>query len=693
MRFRLGKKLGDTLVEVTIAIGIFSMVAVAVVSVVSSSTSGAQSALETTIAREEIDAQAEALRFIQNLDLSDTATERGTKIWKKIASLAVDPTDSSLIYSPDSCASLYNNNRLKNDKAFIINTRKLRDGSADDIIVRNDDTNGSKFMQATTYPRIIYGSDSEQLYSQNYGTSLKSIEGIFIIAVKDNNATNVVAGADVEKRSAFYDFYIRTCWYGASANTPTTISTVVRLYNPNIDIGDPTIATEAFGDDITFDPNDGLEADEIATGSMAKQHIASGLTSKLSQNKFDRYYYEFNGWCKELKKGNQNECKNGTKLYADKDFYTADGPIDQNRNITLYATWKEIRLVTIQFNSNGGSCNHESIDVPLGRATNEIYEKTCSRDNHDFLGWKDKWGVMVDKDHQTYTVNPTNVGELKKITLTAQWKEKDKNVITFNCGKDADGNNVSSKNITQTIYNGSPQNLTSYSAACNTPANHTFKQWDNDTKVCNAKPTSFKEGAEYSYNSTCKTSGRTLTAQWERNLEPTLTAVVGKAELKKNEQGQETEEVICTSEIQTGAEQFVSGKVYSHTFRQGTSDSGEGTAEDTEKKFTISLNGYSSASLEIGYIYRDQSPGNLNQGWGFYDKTEWGGKGYKVSCWPVKGGGTECNYDHSSWGPDSNTFSITKSESHTLKTKVQTNDHSWARSCIVVKDLTLKLGN
>jgi type II secretory pathway pseudopilin PulG len=58
-------KRGDTLIEVTLAVGIFSMIAVAVVATMSSGTTNAQTALETTLARAEIDAQAEALRFIQ----------------------------------------------------------------------------------------------------------------------------------------------------------------------------------------------------------------------------------------------------------------------------------------------------------------------------------------------------------------------------------------------------------------------------------------------------------------------------------------------------------------------------------------------------------------------------------------------------------------------------------------------------
>ena len=64
-------KKGDTLIEVTLAVGIFSMIAIAIVAVMSNGTAGAQTALETTLAREEIDAQAEALRFIHDAAAAD----------------------------------------------------------------------------------------------------------------------------------------------------------------------------------------------------------------------------------------------------------------------------------------------------------------------------------------------------------------------------------------------------------------------------------------------------------------------------------------------------------------------------------------------------------------------------------------------------------------------------------------------
>ena len=50
MAKHVGKR-GDTLIEVMLAVGIFSMVAVAVVAVMSGGTSSAQTALETTLGK------------------------------------------------------------------------------------------------------------------------------------------------------------------------------------------------------------------------------------------------------------------------------------------------------------------------------------------------------------------------------------------------------------------------------------------------------------------------------------------------------------------------------------------------------------------------------------------------------------------------------------------------------------------
>lgn len=247
MKLRKGHaRKGDTLIEVAIATGIFSLVAITVVAVVNGSTSSAQSNLEITIAREEIDAQAEALRFIHNSyltgDDTGTSTSLGTnttynKLWQKIIGLARNNA-TALNFQPKTCDELYANDAayLKQNGAFILNTRQLSSTNINNIIYTAQ-TNTSQFKVASTYPRIIHvASDSgtNSLLNQGSGTGFYRAEGIFIIPIKDQKSTNVVTAGGVVKKAAYYDFYIRTCWFGPGADRPSTISTVVRLYDPNV---------------------------------------------------------------------------------------------------------------------------------------------------------------------------------------------------------------------------------------------------------------------------------------------------------------------------------------------------------------------------------------------------------------------------------------------------------------------------
>lgn len=250
-------KKGDTLIEVTLAVGIFSMIAVAIVAVMSSGTSGAQTALETTLAREEIDTQAEAIRFIHSAYIADKDSEddRFAKLWKAITASAVELNNTNadnelLKYAPNTCAELYDNNgEIKTNRGFVINPRTLGTFtktnlnavffSANPPSGANVSNASSKFSQASTYPHLIFGGSSNNTNNDNLvdgfdKTGLYKAEGIYVIAVKDSSKTNIIGeGSSPEKVSAFYDFYIRTCWYGSNADKPSTISTVIRLYNPD----------------------------------------------------------------------------------------------------------------------------------------------------------------------------------------------------------------------------------------------------------------------------------------------------------------------------------------------------------------------------------------------------------------------------------------------------------------------------
>ena len=254
----VGKR-GDTLIEVVIAVGIFSMIAIGIASVMSSGTSGAQTALETTLAREEIDAQAEALRFIQSSYAADkhAADKRYSTLWNKITNKAINIGDFStnedlkkqiLEYTPTSCddGTIYENTQIKN-AAFIINPRALNSFSANTVNTvyldySNNHGDNGIFKKASTYPRLIFGSkttgtdENINLDTSSSYTNLYRAEGIYVIAVKDADSSLVV-GEDFKNKtaqsSAYYDFYIRTCWYGTDATVPSTISTVIRLYDPD----------------------------------------------------------------------------------------------------------------------------------------------------------------------------------------------------------------------------------------------------------------------------------------------------------------------------------------------------------------------------------------------------------------------------------------------------------------------------
>ncbi|MBR3230903.1 hypothetical protein IKF73_02670 [Candidatus Saccharibacteria bacterium] len=246
------KKRGDTLVEVALAVGIFSMVAIAVVAVMVSSTSSAQTALETTLSREEIDTQAEALRFIHAEYLADPTSESPyTKLWQDITKInyenhAVDHAIAPNVfdaylsdYPPKTCQEVMESETFQK-YGFVINPRALStDPSKAYIRYAN---NKSKFTTASTYPRLIYSSTtppddatSDDSLIGSTDTTLYRAEGIYVIAVADAGTKDVVAGEENGYGRilfGFYDFYIRTCWYGASSDAPSAISTVIRLYNP-----------------------------------------------------------------------------------------------------------------------------------------------------------------------------------------------------------------------------------------------------------------------------------------------------------------------------------------------------------------------------------------------------------------------------------------------------------------------------
>ena len=218
-------KKGDTLIEVTLAVGIFSMIAIAVASLMNNGTTDAQLALETTLTREEIDAQADALRFVHSAYASnkESSSQPLTALWNEITKNAItEPTDAITQYAPTTCDEAMPD--AVKDKAFVLNTRNLNQG-------KNAYKKLENFTPASTYPHLIFEGDDKNLLGDLGKTTLISAEGLYVIAVKDKNTTTMVGK---ENQSAYYDFYIRSCWYGVGDKTPSTISTVIRLHDASV---------------------------------------------------------------------------------------------------------------------------------------------------------------------------------------------------------------------------------------------------------------------------------------------------------------------------------------------------------------------------------------------------------------------------------------------------------------------------
>ena len=457
---RVGKKLGDTLIEVTIAVGVFSLVAVAVVSVVSSSTSGAQASLETTVAREEIDTQAEALRFIQNAYLNESEDSNYAEIWKQITKNLTEVNDS---FMPSSCSAIYDNpneSELKN--AFVINYRKLNTGDVEDIVIRQADNPGL-FTLAQSSPRLTFNT-SNSLMEDNAFTNknLLRAEGIYVIVAKDNNSTAIAEGDTILSGSAYYDFYIRTCWYAAANATPSTISTVIRLYDPDIDEErDPTRGTTSeWG--ITFhnavptilcDEEQVIETtkDQNVWADSGVQ-ITAGSSGKLVKNKdlapeFSVGGYQFDGWCTvRPSKDDADNCK-GTK-YEDGATVSLDPSLVSGK-LELFALWKKYPAYTIKYHANNGTTASTSSPYD-GGCKIKIKSKPNSfkKSGHDFVNWctiasTDATCIGTTYKPKDEFTTPTTGGTLH---LYATWKPRYYTIVYDGNGSTG-GSTETQKNI------------------------------------------------------------------------------------------------------------------------------------------------------------------------------------------------------------------------------------------------------
>lgn len=221
-------KRGDTIVEVMFAMAVFCFVAVLAISSMNLGLGKAEGTLELTTVRNEINAQAEAIRFVaQAKNSGDTGSLKN--LWEKITGNAVvsDSSDILKFSQIDKCDDVYNNDNtaLKKAKAFVLNIRNLQTDDMNKTYISVN--HGNFFKAAPISSRIVYNNGPMGVgNSTDIGlntdsaqhTTVSSVEGMWDLAVKDRSG-------------AYYDFYIQACWYPPNSKSPTKLDTVIRIYN------------------------------------------------------------------------------------------------------------------------------------------------------------------------------------------------------------------------------------------------------------------------------------------------------------------------------------------------------------------------------------------------------------------------------------------------------------------------------
>ncbi len=175
---------GDTMIEVLLAFTLFTMVAVGTFVMMSRGIDISQRSLESTLVREQIDAQAEIIRFVHDTN---------PVIWGQIT--------SNLVATAGNTCTGHNESG-----SFFINVNESVPGSFNASRLT---TTAANYERPSVYSEITYGSTPKA-------------RGMWVRVIKVQES----ASAPVA-----YDVHIRACWEGAGSDGPNmTLGTIVRLY-------------------------------------------------------------------------------------------------------------------------------------------------------------------------------------------------------------------------------------------------------------------------------------------------------------------------------------------------------------------------------------------------------------------------------------------------------------------------------
>lgn len=212
---------GDTLIEVLLAITIFSAAAVGAVFIMNMGITNAQRSLEITQVRNQINNQAELLRHINNLALTSEGRNIAAggeanaggpilKQWNEAKKYPVNAPGFDEIATIDDCHPDSPKIGRNSHKPFFIDPST---GTVERIT--NTSTN---FDKLTTFAQV----------NKSEAGSAAVSHMVWIYAVKGGDS---LSGAS-NSLTRYYDFHIRACWDAPDGRSVQRLGTIVRLYEP-----------------------------------------------------------------------------------------------------------------------------------------------------------------------------------------------------------------------------------------------------------------------------------------------------------------------------------------------------------------------------------------------------------------------------------------------------------------------------
>ncbi|MBM3210093.1 hypothetical protein FJZ39_02030 [Candidatus Saccharibacteria bacterium] len=193
---------GDTIIEVMFAFATFSMVAVGAITIMNTGTALSQRSLEVTLVRQQIDAQADMVRFVHDSYLQEPASTYG-QLWQQMRSRAVTtPVQTSW----GTCPVAFTN------KFLLAPGSSTAADQSNNIALLNE----SALSSAATYSQLQVAPSAENSRAEGLWMDIRRAES--------------VAGGGSAAQA--YDVYIQSCWNSPGSSVPVTLNTLVRVYEP-----------------------------------------------------------------------------------------------------------------------------------------------------------------------------------------------------------------------------------------------------------------------------------------------------------------------------------------------------------------------------------------------------------------------------------------------------------------------------